>query len=114
MKKIGLIVLLILTIPYLAFADDKKVVWDEVQTVVLPEGLQVINKTTTKGNINNYIVIPSIGEIKITSSQKQKYENGEKLTLVKWRSNTNKTRYTIRAAKVAKTSPDVDLNTIFK
>ena len=89
--------------------------WVEVQQVDIPAGQTVYEGVTKSGNPKYWFEFGDI-TVSVSPSNATKYKEGLVLVLVKWQHKENgKFKYTTRQkyGRVAKVTPDVDLNKIF-
>lgn len=95
--------------------------WREVQTVVIPQSVQIHTGVTKSGNPKAWIELPEVGKVTVSPTSAEKFKSGEvKLELVKWyRDDTKAYKYSVRQVKGSKTSvksasKDVNLSGVFK
>ena len=89
--------------------------WVEVQQVDIPAGQNIQEGVTKSGNPKFWFEFGDI-TVSVSPSNATKYKEGLVLVLVKWQHKENgKFKYTTRQkyGRVAKVTPDVDLNKIF-
>ena len=117
MKKILVIAVALMSVVNTVVAQQKQdSPWTEVQVIDIPAGQPVYEGITKNGNPKYWF---EFGEIKATVSPSSaaKYKTGEvTLVLVKWQhQETLKFKYSTRQKSTAKKStPDVDLHSLFK
>jgi hypothetical protein len=95
--------------------EKKESPWVEVQVVDIPSGQTVYEGVTKSGNPKCWFEFGDI-TVSVSPSNAAKYKEGLVLVLVKWQHKENgKFKYTTRQkyGRVAKVTPDVDLNKIF-
>lgn len=95
--------------------EKKESPWVEVQQVDIPAGQTVHEGVTKSGNPKFWFEFGDI-TVSVSPSNATKYKEGLVLVLVKWQHKENgKFKYTTRQkyGRVAKVTPDVDLNKIF-
>lgn len=95
--------------------EKKESPWVEVQQVDIPAGQAVYEGVTKSGNPKYWFEFGDI-TVSVSPSNATKYKEGLVLVLVKWQhKDTGKFKYTTRQkyGRVAKVTPDVDLNKIF-
>lgn len=95
--------------------EKKESPWVEVQVVDIPAGQTVHEGVTKSGNPKYWFEFGDI-TVSVSPSNATKYKEGLVLVLVKWQHKENgKFKYTTRQkyGRVAKVTPDVDLNKIF-
>lgn len=93
--------------------------WREIQTVVIPNTVEVHFGTTKSGNPKAWIELPEVGNVSVSPKSAEKFKAGEvKLELVKWYNDTTKKyRYSTRQVKglsSSKESKNIDLGRVFK
>lgn len=93
--------------------------WREIQTVEIPNSVEVHFGTTKSGNPKAWIELPEVGNVSVSPKSAEKFKAGEvKLELVKWYNDTTKKyRYSTRQIKGTsshKEDKNIDLGRIFK
>ena len=117
MKKLLVILAVVVCGVNTMIAQEKKESpWKEIQVIDIPAGQTVHEGVTKNGNPKFWF---EFGEIKVnvSPSSATKYKAGEvTLVLVKWQhQETLKFRYSTRQKNATKKStPDMDLNNLFK
>lgn len=93
--------------------------WREIQTVEIPNNVEIHEGVTKSGNPKAWIELPEVGNVSVSPKSAEKFKAGEvKLELVKWYNDTTKKyRYSTRQVKgtsSSKESKNIDLGRIFK
>ena len=95
--------------------------WREVQTVVIPQSVQIHTGVTKSGNPKAWIELPEVGKVTVSPTSAEKFKAGDvQLELVKWyRDDTKAYKYSVRQVKGSKTpsksaSKDVNLMGLFR
>ncbi len=84
--------------------------WIEVESVVIPFGLEVNKGVTTKGNPKYWFVFKEIGTVSLSANNYKKYmDKTDYIELVKWQKG-NKYKYTTRL----KGKANITLSNLFK
>ena len=114
------ILLMVLSIiPLVGLSNPKESPWREIQTVLIPQTVEIHEGVTRSGNNKFWIEVEGI-KVTIAPTNVSKFQKGEvKLELVKWYNDTTKKyRYSTRQAKDSKAlsnaDKDVNLNGVFK
>lgn len=86
--------------------------WREVQTVEVPQSVQIHTGVTKNGNPKAWIELPEIGNVSVSPTNAEKFKAGTvKLELVKWYNDTTKKyRYSTRQVKSSSTSGKQNVN----
>lgn len=92
--------------------------WKEIQSVVLPQSVEIHEGTTRNGNPKAWIEIDGVN-VSVSPTSAKKFKAGEiQLELVKWFNNdTKKYRYSTRIVKQStesKGDKNIDLKGLFK
>lgn len=88
--------------------------WTVVQTVVIPQNVDIKSETTSKGNLRYYIIIDNDVKVTLSKSNAEKVKAGSPVELVKSKNTkTGKFKYSTRSVKVEKPNKDINLSTIF-
>lgn len=95
--------------------------WREVQTIIIPQSVNIYTGVTKSGNPKAWIELPEIGKVTVSPTSAEKFKAGDvQLELVKWyRDDTKAYKYSVRQVKGSKTSSksaskDVNLSGVFK
>jgi hypothetical protein len=94
--------------------------WKEIQTVLIPQTVEVHEGVTRSGNNKYWIEVEGI-KVTIAPTNVSKFQNGEvQLELVKWQNTETKAyKYSTRQVKSSKASSNketknIDLGGLFK
>ena len=117
MKKIVLMLMLSL-ISLVGFSQKKDSPWREIQTVEIPQTVEIHEGLTRNGNNKYWIEVEGI-KVTIAPTNVSKFQKEEvKLELVKWyRDDTKEYKYSTRQVKGSsskKESKNVNLSGVFK
>lgn len=117
MKKIVLMLMLSL-ISLVGFSQKKDSPWREIQTVLIPQNVEIHEGVTRSGNNKYWIEVEGI-KVSIAPTNVSKFQKGEvKLELVKWQNTETKAyKYSTRQVKGSSTkkeSKNIDLGGLFK
>lgn len=99
--------------PANAQSTQDKTEWVEVNSVDLPEGIEVFSGISRSGNPKYWIEIEGI-KVFLSSTNKEHYINGTAtIVLVEWYNNTlDRYKYTTRQKKQSKQSKRINLEKI--
>ena len=116
MKKIVLMLMLSL-ISLVGFSQKKDSPWREIQTVEIPQTVEIHEGLTRNGNNKYWIEVEGI-KVTIAPTNVSKFQKEEvKLELVKWyRDDTKEYKYSTRQVKgssAKKESKNIDLGRVF-
>lgn len=117
MKKIVLMLMLSL-ISLVGFSQKKDSPWREIQTVEIPQTVEIHEGVTRSGNNKYWIEVEGI-KVTIAPTNVSKFQKEEvKLELVKWyRDDTKEYKYSTRQVKGSsskKESKNINLSGVFK
>lgn len=117
MKKIVLMLMLSL-ISLVGFSQKKDSPWREIQTVEIPNTVEIHEGVTRSGNNKYWIEVEGI-KVSIAPTNVSKFQKEEvKLELVKWyRDDTKEYKYSTRQVKGSsskKESKNINLSGVFK
>ena len=92
--------------------------WREIQTVLIPQSVEIHEGVTRSGNNKYWIEVEGI-KVSIAPTNVSKFQKGEvKLELVKWQNTETKAyKYSTRQVKGSSTkreSKNIDLGGLFK
>ena len=92
--------------------------WKEIQTVLIPQTVEIYEGVTRSGNNKYWIEVEGI-KVSIAPTNVSKFQKGEvKLELVKWQNTETKAyKYSTRQVKGSsskKESKNIDLGGLFK
>ena len=119
MKKF-VVMLVVGLISIMGLSASENSPWREIQTVEIPNSVEVHFGTTKSGNPKAWIELPEVGNVSVSPKSAEKFKAGEvKLELVKWYNDTTKKyRYSTRqvrgATSTSKESKNIDLGRVFK
>ena len=116
MRKFILLVVLS-TIPLVGLSNPKDSPWKEIQTVLIPQTVEIHEGVTRSGNNKYWIEVEGI-KVSIAPTNVSKFQKGEvKLELVKWQNTETKAyKYSTRQVKGSsskKESKNIDLGRVF-
>ena len=116
MRKFILLVVLSI-IPLVGLSNPKDSPWKEIQTVLIPQTVEIHEGVTRSGNNKYWIEVEGI-RVTIAPTNVSKFQKGEvKLELVKWQNTETKAyKYSTRQVKGSSTkkeSKNIDLGRVF-
>lgn len=119
MKKF-ILVLIVGLISIVGLCAPKNSPWKEIQTVLIPQTVEIHEGVTRSGNNKYWIEVEGI-KVSIAPTNVSKFQKGEvKLELVKWQNTETKAyKYSTRQVKSSKVSSskeskNIDLGGLFK
>jgi hypothetical protein len=118
MKKF-ILVLIVGLISIVGLCAPKNSPWKEIQTVLIPQTVEIHEGVTRSGNNKYWIEVEGI-KVTIAPTNVSKFQKGEvKLELVKWQNTETKAyKYSTRQVKSSKASSskedkNIDLGRVF-
>lgn len=117
MKKF-IVLLIVGLISSVGLCAPKNSPWREIQTVIIPQTVEIHEGTTRSGNAKFWIEVEGV-KVAVAPTNASKFRRGEvKLELVKWyREDTKSYKYSVRQVKDSKSSKsgdkNINLNTVF-